>query len=116
MEYPQYLRIGPRQPSKLNRGCEQPIAGSGKLSGLLPRFQDRKQFAVHAHSFLRVDGLHVIDLLPDNSTFNPQLAVKPVHVAPLQSQTFTNSQAETHTKQSHRAKRFLKMLNELAEL
>jgi hypothetical protein len=83
---------------------------------LFPRFQDRQQFAVHAHPFLRVDRLHVIDLLTDNSAFDPQLAVKPIYVAPLQGQTFTDSQAETDTQQSHRAERFLKMLHELAEL
>jgi hypothetical protein len=54
--------------------------------------------------------------LADNSSFNPQLAAKPIHIAPLQSQTFADSQAETHTEQSHRAERFLKMLDKLSEL
>jgi len=116
VEYAQDLRVRPRQPPKLNRRCEQPISISGKPCRLFPRFQDCQQFTVHAHPFLRVDCFHVIDLLTDNSAFNPQLAVKPIHVAPFQSQAFTDSQAETHTEESHRAEWFLKMLHKLSEL
>src|SRR5229473_4287375 len=55
-------------------------------------------------------------MLTDNCAFNSQLAVKPIHITPLQSQALTDSEAETYTEQSHRAEWFLKMLNELSEL
>jgi hypothetical protein len=64
-----------------------------KLCGPFPGFEKFQQFGIHAHPLLRVDGLHVIDALTDNSALNPQLAVKPAHIAPLQSQAFTDSQA-----------------------
>lgn len=66
LEHPQDVRIGPRQAAKLNGRAEQPVSIGRKLRYLFPCLQNMEQFGIDTHSFLRVDRLNVINMLPDD--------------------------------------------------
>ena len=97
-------------------GCKHPILWLRELSCLFPRLQSREEFAVNDQLPAGLCGFHIVHLLAHNAAFYRKLAVNPVHVFPFQGKAFTDSQPKTTAQQSHRAERFLQMVNKLLEL
>src|SRR6185437_5879112 len=96
LENVQHSGIGKRQPAKLYRACKDPISRRGKLTRLLPRFENVQEPGVNVQSAFRVDGFNVIHDLPHDAAFYTEPSIEPINVAPLQGKRLRDAKPEAN--------------------